>query len=260
MSCKPYYKGDEYKDIDAVLKAIEADVQSNKIEISNIDQELQNNIDELDNLDNQVLVDDELTEQPQETKVGEQEAAKEEVKDGVDTVFESNPELSEIGSEEEYSEYLKTKGITQVGFHHANTDLENFSSFPEGYFPQALKKKGTHYKEADDVVFFVKKPLEKEFMSKRKFTGSWGLTVNNTLDFSGQEGGIDEGIKAAVDGGYDSVDFGEINDNKTKSEVFVILNPTDATKLGSKQDIQGFKDFTFMILFRGVLRFYFSFF
>ena len=149
-----------------------------------------------------------------------------------------------------YSQYLDTIGVTDIGYHHSESDLESFTTFPEGYFPKELKKKGTHYKEADDIVFFVRKPLTEEFMSKRKFTGTWGLKIPNTLQFNagekvgeGVHPGIDEGIRNAVDGNYDAVDFGRIRDNKTWSEVVAITNPKNAVKLGSKQDIEGFKNF-----------------
>lgn len=149
-----------------------------------------------------------------------------------------------------YSQYLDTIGVTDIGYHHSESDLESFTTFSEGYFPKELKKKGTHYKEADDIVFFVRKPLSEEFMSKRKFTGTWGLKIPNTLQFNagekvgeGVHPGIDKGIKNAVDGNYDAVDFGIVRDNKTWSEVVAITNPKSAVKLGSKQDIQGFKEF-----------------
>ena len=165
-------------------------------------------------------------------------------------VFDNNPELSRVGTVEQYASYLDTIGVTDIGYHHSESDLESFTTFSEGYFPKELKKKGTHYKEADDIVFFVKKPLTEEFMSKRKFIGTWGLKIPNTLQFNagekigeGVHPGIDEGIKNAVDGNYDAVDFGRIRDNKTWSEVVAITNPKNAVKLGSKQDIEGFKKF-----------------
>ena len=149
-----------------------------------------------------------------------------------------------------YSQYLDTIGVTDIGYHHSESDLESFTTFSEGYFPKELKKKGTHYKEADDIVFFVRKPLTEEFMSKRKFIGTWGLKIPNTLQFNagkkvgeGVHPGIDEGIRNAVNGNYDAVDFGRIRDNKTWSEVVAITNPKNAVKLGSKQDIEGFKEF-----------------
>jgi hypothetical protein len=170
--------------------------------------------------------------------------------DAIDNVFDENPELSKIGTVEQYSQYLDNIGVTQIAYHHSNENIEQFKTFAEGYFPQALKKKGTHYKEADDVVFFVKKPLTEEFMSKRKFKGVWGLKINNVLQFNagekigeGVHPGIDEGVKKAIDNNYDAVDFGRIRDNKTWSEVIAITNPNKAVKLGSKQDIEGFKDF-----------------
>jgi len=163
--------------------------------------------------------------------------------------FEITPQ-QKATAQQLYSRYLDTIGVTDIGYHHSESDLESFTTFSEGYFTKELKKKGTHYKEADDIVFFVKKPLTEEFMSKRKFTGTWGLKIPNTLQFNagekvgeGVHPGIDEGIKNAVDGKYDAVDFGRIRDNKTWSEVIVITNPNNAVKLGSKQGIEDFQKF-----------------
>jgi hypothetical protein len=173
-----------------------------------------------------------------------------EVTEGVSEVFESNPELANVGTEQQYSEYLDSIGVTEIAHHHSESSIEEFKTFPEGYFPNELKKKGTHYKEADDVVFFVKEKLTEEFMSKRPKVGTWGLKASNILQFNGGQKvgdgahpGIDEGVKKGIDEGYDAVDFGRIRDNKTWSEVIAIFNPRNAVKLGSKQDIQGFKDF-----------------
>jgi hypothetical protein len=173
-----------------------------------------------------------------------------EVKPEVADIFNSTPELSKLGTPEQYSQYLRSKGITQTAFHHSETDIESFKTFPEGYFSKALKSKGTHYPEADNVVFFVKKPLQEEFMSKRPFLGIFGLKINKVLNFNagekigeGVHPGIDEGIKEAVIGNYDAVDFGKIRDNRTWSEVIAITNPNNAVKLGTKQDIEEFKKF-----------------
>ena len=117
-------------------------------------------------------------------------------------------------------------------------------------FQKELKKKNKYIPKLDDIVFLVKKPLTEEFMSKRKFIGSWGLKTPKTLQFSagekigeGVHPGIDEGIFAGIEGNYDAIDFGRIRDNKTWSEVIAITNPKNAIKLGSQKDIEGFKKF-----------------
>ena len=165
-------------------------------------------------------------------------------------MFESNPELAEIGSKQLYSQYLDSIGITDIAYHHSEEDISEFTSSSERYFQKELKKKNKYIPKLDDIVFLVKKPLTEEFMSKRKFIGSWGLKTPKTLQFSagekigeGVHPGIDEGIFAGIEGNYDAIDFGRIRDNKTWSEVIAITNPNNAVKLGSKQDIEGFKDF-----------------
>ena len=165
-------------------------------------------------------------------------------------LFKENPELSKLGTPEEYQAYMESIGVTEIAHHHSESDISEFKTFPEGYFPNELKKKGTHYKEADDVVFFVKEKLTEEFMSKRPKVGTWGLKASNILQFNGGQKvgdgvhpGIDEGVKKGIDEGYDAVDFGKIRDNKTWSKVIAILNPKNAHRLGSKKDIQGFKNF-----------------
>lgn len=169
------------------------------------------------------------------------------VKPGVKDVFELTPKLAEIGNEYQYSMYINSIGIKEIAFHHSELDLESFTPRDFGYFQESLKNKGSYYESAKNVVFFVKKILKEEFMSKRKFVGAWGLKVNKVLVFKKSKNtpgsGIDEGVKEAIDNGYDAVDFGEIYDNKTRSEVIAIMNPLNAVKLGSKQDIDGFKNY-----------------
>jgi hypothetical protein len=151
---------------------------------------------------------------------------------------------------EVYSQYLDSIGVTDIAYHHSEEDISEFTSSSKRYFQNELKKKGRYIPKLDDIVFLVKKPLSEEFMSKRKFIGSWGLKTPRTLQFNagekvgeGVHPGIDEGVFAGIEGNYDAVDFGRIRDNKTWSEVIAITSPNNAIKLGSKQDIEGFKKF-----------------
>ena len=171
----------------------------------------------------------------------------EQVIDGVDT--EITPEQKQQVLEL-YSQYLDSIGVTDIAYHHSEEDILKFTSSSERYFQNELKKKGKYIPKLDDIVFFVKKPLNEEFMSKRKFVGTWGLKIPNTLKFyagnkigNGVHPGIDEGVFAAIENNYDAVDFGRIRDNKTWSEVIAITNPNNAVKLGSKQDIENFANF-----------------
>ena len=134
-----------------------------------------------------------------------------------------------------YSQYLDSIGVTDIAYHHSEEDISEFTSSSERYFQKELKKKNKYIPKLDDIVFLVKKPLTEEFMSKRKFIGSWGLKTPKTLQFNagekigeGVHPGIDEGIFAGIEGNYDAIDFGRIRDNKTWSEVIAITNPKNA--------------------------------
>jgi hypothetical protein len=165
------------------------------------------------------------------------------IAEAVPALFESNPKFSETiysnliqnykSNDESFNEqkenikqsfisYLQSKGITFIAFHHSNTDIKEFKTFPEGYYPTELKKNGKYYPESENAVFFVKQPLTEEFMSKRPYLGIFGLTINSVLSYpadkkigEGIHQSIDAGLREAFEEGFDAVDFGLVRDNKT---------------------------------------------
>lgn len=193
------------------------------------------------------------------------------IAEAVPALFESNPKFSETiysnliqnykSNDESFNEqkenikqsfisYLQSKGITFIAFHHSNTDIKEFKTFPEGYYPTELKKNGKYYPESENAVFFVKKPLTEEFMSKRPYLGIFGLTINSVLSYpadkkigEGIHQSIDAGIREAFEEGFDAVDFGLVRDNKTWSEVIVITNPSNALSLNSDATLNDFKQY-----------------
>ena len=111
-----------------------------------------------------------------------------EVKEGVSELFESNPELANIGTPEQYSQYLDTifpdSKVKDIYQHSSNTDLQK-----EGF------KKG--FGKSSDAFFFDK-------IDKAEYAGKYNvkvlLNIKNTFN---RYNTLDEFIKAKY--GKDSI-------------------------------------------------------
>ena len=168
-------------------------------------------------------------------------------KPGVQELFKSNPELANIGTPEEYSQYLDTifpdSKVKDIVYHHSDTKITEFKKeFPEGYAAQ----KGVSPK----AKFFLRKPLKEEFLSKRPYVRQYLINIINpnimpvdTDRSVKRDSGIKEGIQEALDNNQDGAIFDNIWDNRTWSDVLVVFEPSQIHTLGSKQDIAGFKRF-----------------
>lgn len=175
------------------------------------------------------------------------EKEKKSLKKGVLELFESNPELANIGTQEQYSQYIDTifpdSKVKDIVYHHSDTKITEFKKeFPEGYAAQ----KGVSPK----AKFFLRQPLKEEFLSKRPYLGQYLINIINpnvmpiNADRSAKrDSGIKEGIQEALDNNQDGAIFDNIWDNRTWSDVLVVFKPEQIHILGSKEDIEGFKEF-----------------
>jgi hypothetical protein len=97
------------------------------------------------------LITDQSTIQP----VGE-------VKEGVLELFESNPELANIGTQEQYSQYLDSiypdSKVKDIVYHY--TDAKKFDKFIKDYIGSSVKKTGVNAADSELGIFFGKKNLE----------------------------------------------------------------------------------------------------
>jgi len=165
----------------------------------------------------------------------------------VEELFDSNPELANIGTPEQYSQYLDTifpdSKVKDIVYHHSDTKLTEFKKeFPEGY--------AARHGVSPKAKFFLRQPLKEEFLSKRPYLGQYLVNIINpnvmpvNADRSAKrDSGIKEGIQEALDNNQDGAIFDNIWDNRTWSDVLVVFEPKQIHILGSKQDVEGFKEF-----------------
>lgn len=168
--------------------------------------------------------------------------------DGIDYVFERNPEFKEIGTKTQYSKYLKTifpkSKFTKVVWHHSNKKIKKFkSNFKKGYaYSRGVSPK---------AIFFLGAPVKKEFLSKRPHLGAYLLNSINPLVIKNkkrdskakEKSGIKEGVEKALAENFDGVVFNNIWDNCVWTDVYVVFKPSKVHILGSKKDFKKFKKF-----------------
>lgn len=164
-----------------------------------------------------------------------------EIKEGVDELFNENPELASIGSKEQYSEYLNTifpdskvKDIVYHGYklkkdNYGRDDLniEKFdkSKAPKGFYfttdktyANTFTERYTNVKESGLIQAIVN--LKNPKQQKDLFKTDPAIATNENKD------------------GFVGNDMGFEKDN-----VVVVFEPEQIHILGNKQDMEGFKEF-----------------
>ena len=180
------------------------------------------------------------------------------IKPGVSELFKSNPELANIGSQQLYSQYLDTifpeSKVKGVLYHQTQNNFEDFdlnkSKTGGIYFSPYNRPTGK-------ILNFI---FTGKAQSYTKF-----VVVNATNPFFAKESKYEASVidlnkfaKKGVDlNKYDSVigytnvlyykgefekGYIDVSTDNTNAEI-VIFDPTKIHILGSKQDIQGFKEF-----------------
>jgi hypothetical protein len=159
---------------------------------------------------------------------------KSKVKDGVSEVFKSNPELADIGTQEQYSAYLDTifpdSNVKDIVYHGTNILLN-------------LKDKLSFWTSNRESAFFAARKHTKYDATTKELVYSAILNIKNPLitsnenfnykkgtDFKGKDGVITQKDTDFTWGGFNHSQFAV---NK-KEQIHI---------LGSKQDIEGFKEF-----------------
>lgn len=172
------------------------------------------------------------------------------MKEGVDFIFEQNPELAQIGTKEQYSEYLNSvfpESENQDIWYHGTDaeDLERFRISTQGTYGfgvYLMSRRGKYHtdtfgKNTSGVIVDMKNPLKFETDSKPimekleeryKFLGGLG---NNRMTAFGNE---------LRELGYDSLlaDTGEITNN-----YLLLFEPNQAHILNTPKDIENFRKF-----------------
>lgn len=156
------------------------------------------------------------------------------VKEGVTELFESTPELSNIGTLNQYTQYLNTifsdSKVKDIVYH--GTDFG---------------KDSVDFKTDRNGIFLASTPIYASYFSKED--NAFPALVNFKNSYQAKQLtdniGKDE-IAILKSKGYDSV-IGKGGISKMKQHQddleFIAFNPTQVHILGSEQDIEGFKEF-----------------
>jgi hypothetical protein len=187
------------------------------------------------------------------------------IKEGVNFVFEQNPELDEIGTEQQYSKYLETifpdSKVKDIVYHGTS------SKFQEEKFDKS--KLGTSTSNVTNMLgfyFVPEKLVANSFIKGRKFKWKDGkievnnplnakvystlLNVNNPETIEGDvfQKAAEENILPPLKLNGDSL----IITPQTKNIVpefsvtnYVVFESEQIHILGSKQDIEKFKEFIY---------------
>ena len=142
------------------------------------------------------------------------------ITESVAELFESNPELANIGTQQLYSQYLEqifpNSKVKDIVYHGSDTKFEGFLEDNLNYFGTQAIAKG-YGKNLYPVVIEINKPYYEDGgnLSNQSYEDLY-----NKLDESGSDGFISNGKNLFIP--------------KTEEQIHM---------LGGKQDIEGFKEF-----------------
>lgn len=180
---------------------------------------------------------------PKNTEKEEDKIEKPQIKEGIDLVFEQNPELEKIGSKEKYSEYLdtifpdsKVKDIVYHASPHKFSEFKDPSSSGLSHIWFSQKPLLGQYGESIyRVLLNIENPLD-EYNSENylKELRYYEAPINpewiNNYHING------ELPKYKYDG---TIRSSRVDEGKSMT----VRNPKQIHILGSEQDIENFKKF-----------------
>ncbi len=181
----------------------------------------------------------------------EKQEEKPSIKEGVDFVFEQNPELATIGSREEYSEYLQSifpeTKFGSIIFHNTSETFENFDrqfiskgnvSFGEGFYFTDKIDNHKGFRGSDKTISAVVN-LQRIFIDSNEDKKQRELPKNNPyVNSHDRLIDVQEQHNIFLEENFDGV----IATYNNKNEI-VVFHPENIHILGSQKDIDGFKKF-----------------
>ncbi len=175
------------------------------------------------------------------------------IKTGVDLIYQQHPELSNIGTPEQYSQYLNTifpnSKINDIVYHGTNAnEIEGGKLRPsregvygEGIYVQTKQEyTGTFGSNTLSIIIDTKKPFHFHDNGKpnelfMKILGKW----RETKKFYHAEAAKEEFRNLIISQGYDSIKTEEGGDNN----YYILFEPEQTHILGNKQDLEKFTNF-----------------
>lgn len=162
------------------------------------------------------------------------------IKSGVNLLYQQYPELSNIGTQEQYSQYIDTifpnSKIKNILYHSSPNKIEKFRDSLFGTYFSYSPIQGTYGNVINCVLLNINNPLIKpkpeDNSEVKEIYNKEYRNYNNPSSFS------PEGIRTYK---YDaSIESSTV----TKEGVQIrVRTPEQIHILGSKQDIEGFKNF-----------------
>lgn len=173
------------------------------------------------------------------------------IKEGVDFVFEQHSDLVNLGTKEQYSEYLDTifpeSKVKEILFHNTSAVFDKFDpqfisrgnvSFGEGFYFTDNIKNHKGFKGSDKIIAVVVNANsifnDSYKQKKQREEPKYNLYVNSHERLLEVQKKHNEFLET----NFDAV-IAIYNDKKE----FVIFNPDQIHILGSQSDIEGFKKF-----------------
>lgn len=161
-------------------------------------------------------------------------------KSGIDLAFKQHPELANIGTPEQYSQYLETifpnSKIKDIVYHSSPSKIEKFRESMFGTYFSYSPMHGQYGNVVNIALLNVKnlliKPKPEDSAETKELYNKDYRAYNSPTSFSS------DGI------GTYKYDASIESSTVTKERVQIkIRNPEQIHVLGSKQDIEGFKNF-----------------
>lgn len=162
--------------------------------------------------------------------------------EGIDFVFSQSPELASIGSKAQYLQYLSTifpgSQVKDIVYHGTHVKFDKFERGKRNFDGRKTNTEGFHLIAAVDKEYY-----------RKKYKGLIAAIVNFKNPVSANNGNYEAALeylsKRDIEQfnamGFDSgIKF--INDEDGSLE-YVAFEPDQIHILGSKQDIEGFKEF-----------------
>jgi hypothetical protein len=181
------------------------------------------------------------------------------IKPGVDFVYKQYPELNNIGTQEQYSQYLDAifpnSKVKEIVYHSTNTkEIEGGKLRPsregvygEGIYVQTKREFGSDFgSNTLSIVIDTKKPFSynKENGQRNDLFSGILEKWRNTKKYYFAEAAKEEFQNEIKKVGYDSIKTDEPGDNS----YYILFEPEQVHILGSKKDVEEFKTFARKVL------------
>ena len=181
--------------------------------------------------------------------------------EGIDYVFSQSPELASIGSKAQYLQYLstifKTSQAKDILYHRTNNIIEKFdrSKTKSNAFYFNLNPNKGKFKYLVSAILNIKKYAALPINYTSLLGDKNAAITEDDLKKQGYDGAIafkslDKFVKINEDATVNmtkdisqETNILENNLDKKDSNEYVVFEPEQIHILGSKQDIQGFKNF-----------------